>query len=61
MAVNAKTENRSKEFEMSLSNDTLLSLLQGCATRGPGKIWLSKKLALRIAKISKIALSNDQE
>ena len=40
-------------------NDTSLSILQGCARRGPGKIRFSRKLYLKIAKISKIALLND--
>ena len=70
MVINAKikihcifegvlTENRSKEFLKKPSNDTFLSILQGCASRGPGKIRFSRKSSLKIAKISKIALLND--
>ena len=70
MAINAKikiycifervlTENRAKEFSESLLNDTFLSVLQGCAGRGPVKIRFSRKSWLKIAKISKIALLND--
>ena len=70
MAINAKikiycifervlTENRCKEFLEKPLNDTFLSILQGCASRGPGKIRFSRKSSLKIAKISKIALLND--
>ena len=53
------TENRTKEYGTGPFYDTSLSILQGCARRGPGKIRFSRKLYLKIAKISKIALLND--
>ena len=48
-----------RNSEAKRFNDTSLSVLQGCPRRGPGKIRFSRKLCLKIAEISKIALLND--